>query len=157
VSYHRVLVIMGSETDREVMESARPYFDYFGINADFRVSSAHRAPDQTVELARNARDEGYSVIVAAAGMAAHLAGVCTANSDLPVIGVPLDGSPMGGLDALLATVQMPAGVPVATLAIGRAGAINSAILCARILSLTDQDIHRRLADFRAKGCRLPKA
>ena len=157
MSEHRVLVLMGSETDRKVMESAKPYFEYFGIRTEFKVSSAHRAPEQTAGLARTARAEGYSAIVCAAGMAAHLAGSCAANCDLPVIGVPLAGGALGGVDALLSTVQMPAGVPVATLAIGRAGAINSALLCARIFSLTDQDIHRRLIEFRLGGCQLPEA
>jgi len=151
----KVLVLMGSPNDRETMESAKPYFDYFGIVAEFRVSSAHRNPAQAAELAKTARGQGYSAIVCGAGMAAHLAGVCAANSDLPVIAVPLKGGLMDGLDALLSSVQMPAGVPVATLAIGKAGAVNSAVLCARIFSLYDAEIRVRLERFQASSCKLP--
>ena len=151
----RVLVIMGSPSDDEAMAVARPYFQYFGIQADYVVSSAHRNPDKTAELARKARDNGYSAIICAAGMAAHLAGVCAAHSILPVLGVPLAGGVMDGMDALLSTVQMPSGVPVATFAVGKSGAINSAVFCARILSLQSDAIHRRLIDFRTGGCKLP--
>ncbi|MDP8229253.1 MAG: 5-(carboxyamino)imidazole ribonucleotide mutase, partial [Candidatus Electryoneaceae bacterium] len=136
------------------MAAAQPYFSYFGIQADYVVSSAHRNPEMTAELARTARDKGYSVIICAAGMAAHLAGVCAAHSILPVIGVPLAGGILDGIDALLSTVQMPKGVPVATFAVGKAGAVNSAVFCARILSLESNAIHRRLVDFRAAGCKL---
>ncbi|MFH0764965.1 MAG: 5-(carboxyamino)imidazole ribonucleotide mutase [Calditrichota bacterium] len=153
---HRVLVLMGSESDREILEKARPYYNYFSIEAELIVSSAHRNPQRTTELASQARAQGYEAIVCGAGMAAHLAGVCAAHSDLPVIGVPLKGGLMDGLDALLATVQMPRGIPVATLAVGVAGAINSAVLCARMFSLFDPEMRRRLEEFIHSGCTLPE-
>ncbi|MBM3326999.1 MAG: AIR carboxylase family protein [Calditrichaeota bacterium] len=151
----KVLVLIGSPNDAAVMESARPYYGYFGIQADVVVSSAHRQPDKTRELTGRARENGYSAIVCGAGLAAHLAGVAAAHSDLPVIGVPLAGGIADGLDALLATVQMPAGVPVATLAVGKPGAINAAVLCARIFSLGDSEIQSKLANFIKNGARLP--
>jgi len=147
---------MGSASDRATVETSRAYFDYFGIGVDYIVSSAHRNPQRTAELARNASDEGYSAIVCAAGMAAHLAGVCAAHSDLPVIGVPLAGGMLDGLDALLSTVQTPRGVPVATLAVGIAGVVNSAVLCARLFSLFDPEVRARLSDFIAAGQKLPE-
>jgi phosphoribosylaminoimidazole carboxylase PurE protein len=150
----KVLVLMGSDKDMPIMQAAAPYFTYFGVEADFVVSSAHRNPERTAKLASEARDTGYSAIICGAGMAAHLAGVCSAYSDLPVIGVPLAGGIEDGLDALLATVQMPAGVPVATLAVGKAGAINAAVLTARILSLSHPAILENLISFRRQGCRL---
>ncbi len=153
----KVLVLMGSEKDAPVLDSSRPYFHYFGIEAEFIVSSAHRNPVMTASLATAARSRGYSAIVCAAGMAAHLAGVCAAHSDLPIIGIPLSGGISDGLDALLSTVQMPAGVPVATFAVGKAGAINSVVFIARILSLTDEGIAAKLTQFRAAGCRLPES
>lgn len=153
----RVLVLMGSEKDAPILDAARPYFDYFGLSAEYVVSSAHRHPQRTAELAATARERGFVAIICGAGMAAHLAGVCAAHSDLPVIGVPLDGGIGNGLDALLSTVQMPAGVPVATVAVGKAGAVNAALLVARILGLSDADIRQRLEAIRANGCRLPNA
>jgi len=154
---YRVLVLMGSERDLPILEAAKPYFAYFGIEAEFIVSSAHRNPEKTANLAAGARQNGYSAIICGAGMAAHLAGVCAAYSGLPVIGVPLPGGIEDGLDALLSTVQMPAGVPVATFAVGKAGAINAAVFIARILSLSDMMIAGHLNDFRAAGCRLPES
>ncbi len=151
---YKVMVLIGSESDREVMETSMPYFEYFGIAVDIRVSSAHRNPVRTVELAANARKEGYTAIICGAGMAAHLAGVCAAHSDLPVIGVPLGGGAGNGMDALLSTVQMPSGVPVATFAIGKAGAINSALFCARLFSLSSPEIHKKLVTFRSAGSKL---
>jgi phosphoribosylaminoimidazole carboxylase PurE protein len=152
----RVLIILGSPTDQEVMSASLPYYHYFGIGADIVISSAHRNPDITANLAQTARQEGYSAIVCGAGMAAHLAGACTAHSDLPVIGVPLPGGMMDGLDALLSTVQMPKGVPVATMSVGKAGSINSAVFLARMLSLNNDAILTRLNDFRSAGCKLPR-
>lgn len=143
---------MGSESDRSQVEPSLPYYEYFGFKVDLIVSSAHRNPEKTARLASSARSNGYSAIVCAAGMAAHLAGVCAAHSDLPVIGVPLKGGVIDGLDALLSTVQMPRGIPVATLALGKSGAVNSAVLCARIVSLFDKDILGRLSEFTANGC-----
>ncbi len=151
---HQVLVLLGSESDRKVMEAALPYFDYFGIRADVKVSSAHRNPAATSKLASEARENGYKAIICAAGMAAHLAGACAAHSDLPVIGVPISGGAQDGLDALLSTVQMPSGVPVATFAIGKAGAINSAVFCARLFSLTDPKMLEKLSEFRESGSKL---
>ncbi|MFN3820920.1 MAG: 5-(carboxyamino)imidazole ribonucleotide mutase, partial [bacterium] len=132
-----------------------PYWEWFGIKADVVVSSAHRSPERTSQIAREARQQGYGVIICAAGMAAHLPGVVASLTDLPVIGVPLEGGVMGGLDALLSIVQMPAGVPVGTMAVGKAGAINAVLLSARIFSLTDVSIASKLRDFIANGCRLP--
>ena len=146
---------MGSASDRETMETGKPYYDHFAMTAEFRVASAHRDPSTVIQLAKTARQSGYVAIVCGAGMAAHLAGVCAASSDLPVIAVPLKGGLMDGLDALLSSVQMPAGVPVATLAVGRAGAINAALLCARIIGVTDETVRVRLAEFISAGCQLP--
>jgi 5-(carboxyamino)imidazole ribonucleotide mutase len=154
MSENKVLILMGSESDRKVVESALPYFEYFGIAVDIRISSAHRHPEQTAKLATDARKNGFRAIVCAAGMAAHLAGVCAAHSDLPIIGIPLAGGALDGIDALLSTVQMPSGIPVATFAIGKAGAINSAVFCARILSLTDCEIEKKLIEFRNSGSKL---
>lgn len=151
----RVLILMGSESDRPVFEASLPWYAHFGISAEMRISSAHRNPEQTARLAREARANGVAVIVCGAGMAAHLAGAVAAHSTLPVIGVPLDASPLGGLDALLATVQMPAGIPVATLAVGKAGAINAAVLAARILSVGDAALAEALDAFMEAGARLP--
>lgn len=145
---------MGSKSDLEVMESSKRYFEYFDITADYQVSSAHRNPETTAKLTANARENGYSAIVCGAGMAAHLAGVAAAHSDLPIIAVPLKGGTLDGLDALLSSVQMPSGIPVATLAIGKAGAINAAVLCARILSLQDPVIQAKLQEFKARGSKL---
>ena len=151
----RVLYLMGSESDRALVELSKPYFDFFNIEVEYKVSSAHRNPTLTAELASSARQNGFSAVICAAGMAAHLAGIFAAHSDLPVIGVPLSGGMMDGLDALLSTVQMPGGVPVATLAVGKAGVINSAVLCARIFSLFDEKIHEKLAEFIMSGSKLP--
>ncbi len=146
---------MGSEKDSPTMESSLPFFQFFGVEAEFMVSSAHRQPSRTAELAASARDQGYCAIVCGAGMAAHLAGMCAAQSDLPVIGIPLAGGISDGLDALLSTVQMPSGVPVATFAVGKAGAINAALFIARMLSLSDIEVKRKLDVFRENGCKLP--
>ena len=152
----KVLVLMGSESDLPVVSTSKPYFDYFGIHAEYIISSAHRNPENTIAYARNARGQGYSAIVCAAGMAAHLAGVCAGNSDLPVIGIPLGGGILDGMDALLSTVQMPKGVPVATFAVGKAGAINSAVFCARMFSIEDEKILSKLSDFILAGSNIPK-
>jgi phosphoribosylaminoimidazole carboxylase PurE protein len=151
---HKILILIGSESDRGIFEKALPTFDYFGFEVDLVVSSAHRNPERTTQLTRTAREKGYCSIVCGAGMAAHLAGAAAAHSTLPVIGVPLDASPMGGMDSLLATAQMPAGIPVATLALGKAGAINAAVLSARIISLNDVDMQKRLDEFMAQGARI---
>ncbi len=140
----KVLILMGSKTDAEVMgETARVLSD-FGIPCTMTVASAHRSPARTQKLARDAEKDGYAVIVAGAGAAAHLAGCVAAETLLPVIGVPLAGSPLFGFDSLLATVQMPRGVPVATMAVGKAGAHNAAVLAAQILALSDPAVKERL-------------
>lgn len=139
----RVLILMGSKSDLPVMEGAESVLAEIGIGYETRVLSAHRTPDEAAELAKNAREWGFGVIIAGAGMAAHLAGVMAALSELPVIGVPV-GASFLGLDALLSTVQMPPGVPVATVAVGKAGAKNAAWLAARILALGDDALRERL-------------
>ncbi len=151
----KVLILMGSPSDQGTMSAALPYYEYFGITTEVIVSSAHRNPDRTAKLAADARANGYCAIVCGAGMAAHLAGVCAAHSDLPILGVPLPGGIQDGMDALLSTVQMPKGVPVATFAVGKAGAINCAVFIARFLSMTNSDIHDRLKKFQAAGCKIP--
>ena len=151
---HKVAILIGSETDREVMESANRYYEYFNINHQIFVLSAHRNPSDVESFARKARENGYSVLVGAAGMAAHLAGALKSNSTLPVIGVPLAGGVLDGLDSLFSTVQMPKGVPVATVSVGKAGAINAAILCAEIFSLNDPSIKSKLDEFKNNGAKL---
>jgi len=131
----KVLILMGSDSDWEVMSEVRKALEEMGVGCEVHVSSAHRTPERTGKLAREAAGRGIRVIVCGAGAAAHLAGVVAAESELPVLGVPLAASDLKGLDALLATAQMPAGVPVGTLAIGKAGAVNAALLAAAILAL----------------------
>ena len=150
----KVALLIGSESDKETVEASRKYFDYFDIELDLRVMSAHRNPDDVSKFASSARDNGYHVLIGAAGMAAHLAGALKAHSTLPVIGIPLCGGIEDGLDALLSTVQMPKGVPVATMAVGKAGAINSAILTAEILSLNNIALSEKLTEFKNIGSKL---
>ena len=150
----KVAFLLGSESDKETVEVSRKYFDYFDIELDLRVMSAHRNPDDVSKFATSARDNGYHVLIGAAGMAAHLAGALKAYSTLPVIGVPLAGGIEDGLDALLSTVQMPKGVPVATMAVGKAGAINAAILTAEILSLNNTKLSKKLTEFKRIGSKL---
>ena len=152
--YGKVAVLIGSESDRETMEGARQYFDYFQIEMDLKVMSAHRNPEIVSKFATSARSNGYHILIGAAGMAAHLAGALKAHSTLPVIGVPLRGGVEDGMDALLSTVQMPKGVPVATMAIGKAGAINAAILTAEILSLSNPTLSVKLQEFKNTGSKL---
>lgn len=152
----KVLILMGSESDREALSAMKPYLEFFGIDAEGVVSSAHRQPEKTAGLARSAADKGFSVIIAAAGMAAHLAGACAAHSTLPVIAIPMANSSLGGLDALLSNVQMPAGIPVGVTSIGKAGAINAACLAARILALQHPPVAKRLEKFRQQGSRLSR-
>ena len=150
----KVAIIMGSASDRETMAACGQYLDYFGIEWEEFILSAHRTPEKTAEFARSAAANGYKILVGAASMAAHLAGALAAHSLLPVIGVPLPGSHLNGLDALCSTVQMPIGIPVATVAIGAAGAANAAVLAAQILALHDSGIQRKLVEFREQGSRL---
>ena len=147
----KAAILIGSESDQHIMESSRPYYEYFDIEMDLRVMSAHRNPDEVSRFASSARDNGYHVMIGAAGMAAHLAGALKAHSTLPVIGVPLPGGIEDGMDALLSTVQMPKGVPVATMAVGKAGAINAAILTAEIISLQNEEVAAKLSEFKAAG------
>jgi len=144
----KVLILMGSASDAETMRAAAEVLSGYGIPCEMTVASAHRSPGRTQSLARNAEKEGFSVIIAGAGGAAHLAGFVAAETVLPVIGVPLAGSPLGGFDALLSTVQMPAGVPVATMAVGKAGAQNAAHLAAQILSLSSPKLRAKIRSGR---------
>jgi phosphoribosylaminoimidazole carboxylase PurE protein len=150
----RVLILLGSDSDCEYFDGTDAYAEFFGFDTELTILSAHRDSERLRHKLAEAVEKGTEVIVAGAGMAAHLAGVCAAETTLPVIGVPLPGSSLGGLDALLATVQMPAGVPVATVAIGKTGARNAMVLAARILGLKDPAIAGKLIEFRAQGSRL---
>lgn len=149
----QVLVLFGSESDRPTMEETASVLRSFGIPHEMAQASAHRSPDRVRDLIREAPARGVRVIIAAAGMANHLAGAAAAHTSLPVIGVPLPGSPLGGADALLSTVQMPSGVPVATVAIGAAGAKNAAVLAAQILALGDAGLARKLDDLKERLAR----
>lgn len=144
----KVLVIMGSKSDLAVMESSTKTLSEFGIPYKIAIASAHRTPDKVRELAISARGQGIKVIIAGAGYAAHLAGVIASHTTLPVIGVPIDASTLQGLDSLLATAQMPSGVPVAAMCIGRIGAKNAAIFAAQILACNDLPLAQRLVEFR---------
>lgn len=143
-----VAILMGSESDFETMERCHKTLHEFGIAHEVRVMSAHRTPDTVAGFVRGAPARGIRVFIAAAGGAAHLAGAVAAHTSLPVIGVPVDATGLQGLDALLSTVQMPPGVPVATVAIGRFGATNAAVLAAQILALGDPTLAKKLADWR---------
>jgi 5-(carboxyamino)imidazole ribonucleotide mutase len=145
-----VLILMGSDSDWEVMSEAKKALDDMGIASEVHVSSAHRTPARTGALAREAAGRGVEVIIAGAGAAAHLAGVCAAETELPVLGVPLAGSDLKGLDALLSTAQMPAGVPVGTLAIGKAGARNAGLLAARIIARAHPEVREKVRAQREK-------
>jgi phosphoribosylaminoimidazole carboxylase PurE protein len=149
----QVLVLFGSDSDRPTMEETSRVLQSFGIAHELVSASAHRSPDRVRELVHGAPARGVRVFIAAAGMANHLAGAVAAHSILPVIGVPLGGSPLGGADALLSTVQMPPGVPVATVAIGAAGAKNAAVLAAQILSLQDASLRSKLDELKARLAR----
>ena len=143
-----VNILMGSKSDWSTMQHARDMLDQFGIGNECRVLSAHRTPEETSEYVDGAEDRGVEVIIAAAGGAAHLAGVCAAHTVLPVLGVPMTGWATDGLDALLATVQMPRGIPVGTLAIGKAGAVNAALLAIAILAVSRPELRQKIKDYR---------
>ncbi|WP_033057883.1 5-(carboxyamino)imidazole ribonucleotide mutase [Sinorhizobium arboris] len=139
---------MGSQSDWETMKNAADTLEALDIAYEARIVSAHRTPDRLVRFAKGARDEGFQVIIAGAGGAAHLPGMCAAMTPLPVFGVPVQSRALSGQDSLLSIVQMPAGIPVGTLAIGKAGAINAALLAAAVLALGDEDLADRLDDWR---------
>ncbi len=144
-----VAIIMGSQSDWETMKNAADTLDQLDIGYEARIISAHRTPDRLVSFAKGARDEGFKVIIAGAGGAAHLPGMAASMTPLPVFGVPVQSKALSGQDSLLSIVQMPAGIPVGTLAIGRAGAINAALLAAAVLALGDEDLADRLDEWRA--------
>jgi len=146
-------VVMGSKSDYEVLSAAVDILSELGIPHEARVLSAHRTPDQLFEYVEKATAKGMRVMIAGAGGAAHLAGVIAAKTLIPVLAVPIASTPLNGLDSLLSMVQMPKGVPVATLAIGKPGAANAALFAAEILALTDEALHKRLADWRAARAR----
>ena len=145
-----VLLIMGSDTDLPVMQEAADVLKKFDVPYEMRISSAHRSPVRTLALASEAAGRGVKVIIAGAGMAAHLAGVVASKTILPVIGVPMPGGALNGVDALYATVQMPAGIPVATMAIGRSGAKNAGLFAVQILALSDTHLAESLLNYRAE-------
>ena len=151
---NKVAILLGSKTDLPLIEPSMQYYEHFAINAKVHVMSAHRNPKDVGKFASEARENGYSILVGSAGMSAHLAGALKAHSTLPVIGIPLPGGMMDGLDSLMSTVNMPKGVPVATVSMGKAGAINAAVLCAEIFSLNDDEMVKKLTDFKNNGCML---
>ena len=148
-----VLILLGSESDLDVGRAACKIFDEMKVGYELKIASAHRSPERVKELVRGAESEGASVIIAGAGLSAHLAGVVAAETLLPVIGVPMGGGPLNGMDSLLSTVNMPGGVPVATVSVGKAGGTNAALLACRILALSDKDLAARLASYRDKMAR----
>jgi phosphoribosylaminoimidazole carboxylase PurE protein len=151
-----VAVVVGSNSDMEVMQNCIEQLKFFGIEPIVRIISAHRTPQIAAEFATNAAQKGIKVIIAAAGMSAHLAGAMAARTTLPVIGVPLiSAGGLEGIDALLSTIQMPPGVPVATVAIGAAGAKNAAILAVQILALTNKNLQKKLATFKKSQQKKP--
>jgi phosphoribosylaminoimidazole carboxylase PurE protein len=145
-----VLILMGSDSDAPVMSAAREALAEFGVTSEMTVASAHRSPARVLRLVVDAPARGVKVFIVGAGAAAHLAGVVAAHTTLPVIGVPIDSSALNGLDALLSTVQMPPGVPVATVAIGKAGAVNAGVLAAQIIALGDANVAGRLIEYKKR-------
>ena len=142
-------ILMGSDNDYEIMKETALALDQFGVPFEMTVSSAHRTPERTAKFVREAKGRGIRVLIAGAGAAAHLAGVVAAETTLPVIAVPIDATSLNGLDALLAMVQMPSGIPVATMAIGKAGARNAGIFAAQILAVDDTELAVKLVQFKA--------
>ena len=143
----KVAIMMGSKSDMPIMEEAAKILDQFGVGSETKVLSAHRTPKETSSYAEALMDNGVKVVICGAGMSAALSGVVAAHTALPVIGVPLDASSLSGMDALLSTVQMPPGIPVGCVAVGKAGAKNAAYLALRILALSDKEILKKLQDF----------
>ena len=146
----KVGILMGSKSDLGVMKGAATTLEQFEVPFDMKVRSAHRTPQETAEYVRSAESRGIQVLIAGAGFAAHLAGALAAHSSLPIIAIPLDSSPLQGLDSLLASVQMPQGVPVACMTIGKAGAVNAALFAIQILSLSDPDLAEKFREYRKK-------
>ena len=153
----QVQILMGSDSDAPVMQRAVVQLRAFGIECGMTVASAHRSPDRVQRLVRQAREDGVAVFIVGAGAAAHLAGVVAAHATQPVIGVPIDSSPLKGWDALLATVQMPPGVPVATVSVGAAGATNAAVLAAQILAVGDARVAAALDEYKQQLARKVEA
>src|SRR6202795_4894007 len=149
----RVSIVMGSDSDLDIMRESAKALEEFGIEYEIDVTSAHRSPERTAEFARGTRERGIRVIIAGAGGAAHLAGAIAAHTTLPVIGVPIPSTSLQGMDSLLATVQMPAGIPVATVAIGKPGATNAGILAAQIIGVADAAIAKKLEAHKEKLAR----
>lgn len=145
-----VSIVMGSDSDLDTMKETVYLLREFGIFAEVKISSAHRTPKDTAKFAEEAEKKGIKIIIAGAGCAAHLAGVIASHTTLPVIGVPMDTKSLKGIDSLLSTVQMPSGIPVATVAIGKAGAKNAAILAAEILALSDSSLRKKLKEHKKK-------
>jgi 5-(carboxyamino)imidazole ribonucleotide mutase len=143
-------IIMGSDSDLPVMQETTKVLKQFEVPFEIGVYSAHRSPHRTAEYVRGARNRGLKVIIAGAGSSAHLAGVTAAETTIPVIGVPIDSSPLSGFDALLSTVQMPPGVPVATMGVGKSGATNAGIFAVQILALGDEGLAMKLSDYKAQ-------
>jgi len=152
----QIAVIMGSSSDKDIMNKCLEYLDYFNVSYETKILSAHRNPDDLDAYIKNIESKGTEVIIAGAGMAAALPGVIASKVCIPVIGVPLDSSPLSGVDALYSIVQMPPGIPVATVAIGSAGAKNAAILAVEILALQDNKLRNKLIDFRKNGSKIKK-
>ncbi|MEK9649637.1 MAG: 5-(carboxyamino)imidazole ribonucleotide mutase [Gammaproteobacteria bacterium] len=146
----KVGIFMGSKSDLEIVSSALNVLEEFGVDYEYNILSAHRTPSQVINKITELEGKGVEVFIGAAGMAAHLSGVIAAHTHKPVLGIPLDGGTMGGIDSLLSTVQMPKGVPVATFAIGKAGAINAAIFAIQILSSSDKELAKRFDEYRKK-------
>src|SRR5262245_52194975 len=145
-----VLILMGSDSDAPIMTAARDALTEFGLRSEMTVASAHRSPNRVMRLINEAPGRGVKVFIVGAGAAAHLAGVVAAHTTLPVIGVPIDSSALKGMDALLSTVQMPPGVPVATVAIGKPGATNAGVLAAQMIALGDRELSARLQSYKKK-------
>jgi len=141
-------ILMGSDSDLPVMSAAIETLERFGVSMEVEVVSAHRSPARAAEYAQTAQERGVGVIICGAGAAAHLAGVIAAETTIPVIGIPIDSSPLKGFDSLLATVQMPPGIPVATMAVGKAGATNAALFAVQILSVADLDLAQKMVDHK---------
>ena len=148
-----VAILMGSDSDLPIMKAAITMLDEFKVGYEVTIASAHRSPELTAAFAKNAARKGYEVIIAGAGSAAHLAGVIAAHTTLPVIGIPIDSSSLNGLDSLLSTVQMPGGIPVASMAIGKAGAKNAAIYAVQILALKHPELKNKLTQYKKRLAR----